>query len=126
MSLNRCILLGNVGSDPEVRALQGGAKVATFRLATSERYKDRDGNQHENTEWHNIVVWNKPAEFVEKFVKKGSAVLVEGKLTTRQWTDQSGSKRTITEVKADSIQLVGKRDSAPQSGDDHDDDDIPF
>lgn len=129
MSLNRCFLLGNVGSDPEVRTLQGGAKVATFRLATSEKYKDREGNQHESTEWHNIVVWGKQAEFVEKYVKKGSTVLVEGKLTTRQWEDNGGNKRTTTEVKAESIQTVGKRDSAQKPQTSYqvpEDDDRPF
>lgn len=99
--------MGNVGGDPEVRSVQGGAKVANLRVATSEKYKDRSGNAVENTEWHNVVVWNKPAEFVEQYVRKGSLVLVEGKLTTRQWTDQQGQKRYSTEVKCESIQLIG-------------------
>ena len=107
MALNKVILMGNVGSDPEIRGLQGGGKVASFRLATSEKYKDRNGDAHENTEWHNIVVWNNSADFVEKYIKKGSLVLVEGKLTTRQWEDRNGAKRSTTEVKAESIQKVG-------------------
>ena len=107
MSFNRVFIMGNVGGDPEVRSVQGGAKVANLRVATSEKYKDRSGNAVENTEWHNVVVWNKPAEFVEQYVRKGSLVLVEGKLTTRQWTDQQGQKRYSTEVKCESIQLIG-------------------
>ena len=122
MSVNRVFLLGNVGADPEVRSLQGGGKVATIRVATSEKYKDRNGESHEQTEWHTVVVWNKPAEFVETYVKKGSTVFVEGKLTTRQWEDRSGGKRYSTEVKAESIQLVGakKESSSSQAGDEED------
>lgn len=120
MSVNKVILLGNVGSDPEIRNLQGGAKVATVRLATSEKYKDRNGESHEQTEWHTVVVWNKPAEFVEKYVKKGSSVYVEGKLATRQWQDQAGQKRYSTEVKCDNIQLVGKKEDRKVEPEDDD------
>lgn len=123
MSVNKVILLGNVGSDPEIRNLQGGAKVATVKLATSEKYKDRNGESHEQTEWHTVVVWNKPAEFVEKYVKKGSSVYVEGKLTTRQWQDQAGQKRYSTEVKCDNIQLVGKKEDRRVE---EEDDDLGF
>ena len=111
MALNKVMLIGNVGNDPEIRNVQGGAKVASFNLATTERYKDRDGNQHENTEWHNIVVWNKSADFVEKFVKKGSHVYVEGKITTRKWTDKDGNDRFTTEIRAEGIQIIGKRET---------------
>ena len=109
------MLIGNVGKDPEVRYLEGNsanganAKVATFPLATSERYKDRNGEQHENTEWHNIVVWRGNADVVEKFVRKGTQLYIEGRIRTRQWTDQTGSKRFTTEIIADSLQLLGKR-----------------
>lgn len=120
MSLNKVMLIGNVGKDPEVRYLesnpaqQGPApKVASFPLATSERYKDRNGNLQENTEWHNVVVWRGLADTVEKFVKKGTQLYVEGKLKTRSWTDQSGAKRYTTEVVADVIQLLGKRSDNP-------------
>lgn len=112
MSVNKVLLIGNVGSDPEIRYTQGNNKVASFRIATSERYKDRNGETRENTEWHTIVVWGKPVDFVEAYIKKGSMVYVEGKLTTRQWTDQRGDKHFSTEVKCDSIQLLGKRDDA--------------
>ena len=107
--LNSVKLIGAVGNDPEVRTLQGGAKVASFRLATTERYKDRDGNQKEQTEWHNITVWNGKADFVEKYVKKGNNLFISGKLATRQWTDQSGNKRYSTEVVAENIQMLDRK-----------------
>lgn len=109
MAYNKVIIMGNVGADPEVRTLQGGGKVASLRVATTEKYKDRDGSVKEVTEWHNVVVWNKPAEFVEQNIKKGSLVFVEGKLTTRQWVDQSGTKRYVTEIKSESIQHIPKK-----------------
>ena len=122
MALNKVMLIGNVGNDPEIRYLdsnpqspQGNAKVASFRLATTERYRDRNGETRENTEWHNIVAWRSNADLVEKFVHKGSQIYVEGKLRTRQWQDQTGNKRFTTEVQADNIQLLGKRPDAPQS-----------
>lgn len=119
--LNQVNLIGTVGNDPEVRALQGGAKVASLRLATTERYKDRDGNKHEETEWHNIVIWNKSAEFAEKYIHKGANLFVSGKLRTRQWTDQSGNKRYSTEVVAEIIQLLDKiQRQAPSQEDDGD------
>ena len=123
MALNKVMLIGNVGNDPEIRYLdsnpqspQGNTKVASFRLATTERYRDRNGETRENTEWHNIVAWRSNADLVEKFVHKGSQIYIEGKLRTRQWTDQTGNKRFTTEVQADNIQLLGKRPDAPQGG----------
>ena len=123
MALNKVMLIGNVGNDPEIRYLdsnpqspQGNAKVASFRLATTERYRDRNGETRENTEWHSIVAWRSNADLVEKFVHKGSQIYIEGKLRTRQWTDQTGNKRFTTEVQADNIQLLGKRPDAPQAG----------
>ena len=116
MSLNKVMLIGNVGNDPEVRYLesnpqspQANAKVASFRLATTERYRDRSGELRENTEWHNIVVWRGNADVVERYVRKGSQIYIEGKLRTRQWTDQTGNKRYTTEVVVDTLQLLGKR-----------------
>ena len=122
MSLNKVMLIGNVGNDPEVRYLESNpqnpaanVKVASFRLATTERYRDRSGELRENTEWHSVVVWRNNADVAEKFVHKGSQVYIEGKLRTRQWTDQTGGKRYTTEVVADTLQLLGKRpDDAPQ------------
>ena len=123
MALNKVMLIGNVGNDPEIRYLdsnpqgpQGNTKVASFRLATTERYRDRNGETRENTEWHSIVAWRSNADLVEKFVHKGSQIYIEGKLRTRQWTDQTGNKRFTTEVQADNIQLLGKRPDAPQQG----------
>lgn len=121
MSLNKVMLIGNVGKEPDVRYLDGGAqgaqgrKVATFTLATTERYRDRSGEMRENTEWHNIVAWGQPADVVERFVHRGTQLYIEGKLRTRSWTDQSGAKRYTTEINADSLQLLGRRgDGNPQ------------
>lgn len=127
MSLNKVMLIGNVGSDPEVRYLEnnpqnpgGNVKVATLRLATTERYRDLNGEQRENTEWHSVVLWRNNADVAERFIRKGSQIYIEGKLRTRQWTDQTGNKRYTTEVVADSLQLLGKRQDgeggAPQGG----------
>ena len=113
------MLIGNVGRDPEVRYLEGNAKVATFTLATSERYKDRNGELRENTEWHNIVAWRANADVAEKFIHKGTQIYVEGRLRTRSYQDQSGVKKYTTEIQADTIQLLGRRpdaDGAPQQG----------
>lgn len=123
--LNQVNLIGTVGNDPEVRTLQGGAKVASLRLATTEKYKDRDGNKHEETEWHNIVIWNKSADFAEKYIHKGSTLFVSGKLRTRQWTDQSGSKRYSTEVVAEVIQLLDKMQRQAPVQETQDDGDMP-
>ena len=122
MSLNKVMLIGNVGRDPEVRYFDGNSspngnsKVARFTLATTERYRDRSGELRENTEWHNIVAWRNSAELAEKYIRKGSQIYVEGKLSTRTWTDQSGAKRTTTEVVVDNIQLLGRRDSNASDG----------
>ena len=119
MSLNKVMLIGNVGRDPEVRYLEGNAKVATFTLATSERFKDRNGELRENTEWHNIVAWRANADVAEKFIHKGTQIYVEGRLRTRSYTDQAGVKKFTTEIQADTIQLLGRRpdaDGAQQQG----------
>jgi single-strand DNA-binding protein len=98
-SLNKVTLIGRLGKNPEVRNFQNGGKVANFSLATSERWKDRDGNQKEKTEWHNIAVTNeKLADIAERYLRKGSLVCLEGKLQTRKWQDQSGNDRYSTEV----------------------------
>ena len=103
------MLIGNVGGDPNVRYLEGNAKVASFTLATTERYKDRNGEQRENTEWHNIVAWRSTADVVENYVKKGTQLYVEGKIRTRNYTDQTGVKKYITEITADTIQMLGRK-----------------
>lgn len=114
--INKAILIGNVGQDPEIRYtgdVNNGAKVATFRLATTERYRDRNGNLQEHTEWHNIVVWRNTADVVEKYVKKGTQVYIEGRIRTRSWDDQTGNKRYTTEIIADNLQLLGKKSDNP-------------
>ena len=122
MSLNKVMLIGNVGKDPEVRYLEGNganganAKVATFPLATSERFKDRNGEVRENTEWHNIVAWRQPADIVEKYVKKGTQLYIEGRLRTRSFTGADGVKKYTTEITVDTLQLLGKREGAPEDG----------
>ena len=116
MSLNKAMLIGNVGRDPEVRYLDGNsgnAKVATFTLATTERYRDRNGETRENTEWHNIVAWRNNADVAERFVKKGTQLFIEGRIRTRSWDDQNGNKRYTTEIIADNLQLLGKKSDNP-------------
>ncbi|MGP1621449.1 MAG: single-stranded DNA-binding protein [Candidatus Cryptobacteroides sp.] len=121
MSLNKVMLIGNVGKEPEIRYIEtgSGSKVASFTIATTERYRDKNGETKENTEWHNVVMWRSGADIVEKYVHKGTQIYIEGKLRSRSWTDQSGNKRYTTEVLADSIQLLGRKsDNNSQSGED--------
>jgi single-strand DNA-binding protein len=107
--VNKVILIGNLGADPEVRHLQNGAAVANFRIATSETYKDRQtGEKREQTEWHSIVAWRGLAEIVEKYLRKGSKVYVEGKLRTRQWQDKDGNTRYTTEIHADEMSMLDR------------------
>jgi single-strand DNA-binding protein len=110
MSVNKAILIGNVGKDPEVRYLEGGTTVARFTLATSESYKNKSGETVTNTEWHNIIAWRQLAELVEKWVVKGKQLYVEGKITNRNYDDKDGNKKFISEIVADSIQFIGKKD----------------
>ncbi len=105
--INKAILIGNLGRDPEVRVLEGGAKVATFTLATTESYKGRDGNRVDQTEWHNIVLWRGLAEIAEKFLKKGMPVYIEGRITNRSWTDKDGQKRYTTEIVGSNMTMLG-------------------
>lgn len=115
MSVNKVILVGNVGKDPEVRYVSQDTPVATFTLATTERgYTMQNGTQvPERTDWHNIVVWRGLAKITESYIRKGTQLYVEGKLRTRSWQDQNGNTRYTTEVVADDIQLLGKR---PEGG----------
>ena len=109
MSFNKVILIGNVGKDPEVRHLETGIAVASFTLATTERYKNRNGELQDQTEWHNIVCWRNLAELSEKYIKKGAQIFVEGKIRTRSWADQTGAKRSTTEIVADNIRLLDRK-----------------
>lgn len=101
------ILVGRLGADPEVRTLEGGTKVASIRLATTERYKDKNGNQQENTEWHNVVLWRGLAEITEKYLKKGDQLYVEGRIKTRKWTDQNSVDRYSTDIVANEMTMLG-------------------
>ena len=105
--VNKVILLGNLGKDPEIRQLETGVKVASFSLATTESYKGKDGNRVDQTEWHNIVLWRGLAEVAEKYLKKGNTVYVEGKIRTRSWEDKEGNKRYTTEIIGDNMTMVG-------------------
>jgi len=108
-SLNKVILIGRLGSDPEKTLLNGGSTVAKFSLATSEKYKDQEGNQQEKTEWHRIVMWNKLADLAEKYLSKGKQVYIEGSLKTNEWNDKDGNKRYTTEVNAQTMQFLDSK-----------------
>ena len=115
-SLNKAILIGNVGSDPEIRSVGNGSRVATFSLATGRNWTDAQGNKQEKTEWHRCVVWNNKAgslaDVVEKYVKKGERVYVEGEIEYRQWQDKEGQTRYTTEIKVRELMLLGGRANA--------------
>jgi len=106
--VNKVILVGNLGKDPEVRTLENGRKVANFSLATSEAYKDKNGERVERTEWHNIVFWGPIAEVIERYVKKGSKIFVEGKLRTRSY-EQDGVKKYITEIDGQNMTMLDSK-----------------
>lgn len=109
MSVNKAILVGYVGNDPDVRYIDNGTPVCNFRLATSEVYKNKNGERVTTTEWHNVVLWRGLAEIAEKYVKKGTQIYVEGRIRTRSWDDKDGNKRYTTEIVGDSMQLLGKK-----------------
>ena len=115
--VNRVILIGNLGKDPEIRSLEGGVKVANFSLATTETYKGKNGEKVESTEWHNIVLWRGLAEVAESYLKKGNSVFIEGKIRTREWTDKDGNKRYTTEIVADNMVMLGGRRDQQGNGD---------
>ncbi len=114
-SVNKVILIGNLGRDPEIRYTSGGTPVANFTMATTERWNDPSGERKERTEWHRIVVWGKQAEIVGEYLRKGRQVYVEGQLQTREWTDREGNKRYTTEVRAQRVQMLGRRDDQPHA-----------
>jgi single-strand DNA-binding protein len=119
-SVNKVILVGNLGRDPELRYTQSGQAVANFTLATNEKWKDREGNPQERTEWHRIIVWGKSGENCAQYLQKGRSVYVEGRLQTREWEDREGHKRTTTEINAQTVQFLGGRGGAggdPGGGD---------
>lgn len=114
--VNKVILIGNVGADPEVRYLEGGTAVANLRLATTERYRNKNGENVDQTEWHNIVLWRGLAEIVEKYVRKGMRLYIEGRIRTRSWDDQSGVKRYTTEIYADNMQMLSFKQDGDNGG----------
>tara|TARA_R100001244_G_scaffold91890_1_gene69473 strand:+ start:144 stop:560 length:417 start_codon:yes stop_codon:yes gene_type:complete len=116
-SLNKVMLIGTVGRDPEIRTIPNGKKVANFSIAMNESFKDKEGQKVEKTEWAKIVIWGGLAEVVEKYVKQGTSVYVEGKITTRSWDDPEGKKKYATEIVCHSMQLLGGKGQNQQSGD---------
>jgi single-strand DNA-binding protein len=125
MSVNKAILVGRLGRDPETRYTSGGQAVCNFTMATDETYKDRAGERQKRTEWHRIVVWGKQAEIAQQYLHKGSLIFVEGRIQSRQWDDREGQKRTTVEIVANNFRMLGGRgDSAgpgaPGAGSDAD------
>lgn len=107
--INKVILIGNLGADPEIRYTQSGLPVVNFRIATTERWKNQEGQQQEQTEWHNIVAWRRLAEICGEYLSKGSRVYIEGKLQTRKWQDQNGNDRYSTEIVANEMKMLSPR-----------------
>lgn len=114
--INKVILIGNLGADPEIRYSQDGVPVATFTVATTEKWKGQDGQMQEQTEWHRIVAWRRLAEICGEYLSKGSRVYIEGKLQTRKWKDQSGNDRYTTEIVAREMKMLSPRTSAAGGG----------
>jgi len=114
--VNKVILIGNLGSNPEVRFTPGGQAVANFRIATNESWTDKSGQKQERTEWHRIVVWGKLAELCGEYLTKGRSCYVEGKLQTREWTDKEGKKNYTTEVVAQTVQFLGGKGEGAGAG----------
>ena len=108
-SVNKVILVGNLGRDPELRYTQSGQAVANFTLATTERFSNREGERQERTEWHRIVAWGRTAELCAQYLSKGRSVYIEGRLQTREWEDKEGQKRRTTEITAQTVQFLGGR-----------------
>lgn len=116
--VNKVIILGNLGKDPEVKELQSGTKVANLPVATTETYKDRNGERQERTEWHNVDLWNRQAEVAQEYLSKGDTVFIEGKIQTDKWQDQDGNDRYTTKIRGLSMTMLGKRsrDGGPAAG----------
>jgi single-strand DNA-binding protein len=116
MSVNKVILVGRLGRDPETRFTSGGQAVANFSVATDESYKDRNGERQKRTEWHKIVVWGKQAEIAQQYLKKGSLVFIEGRIQSREWQDKEGQKRTSFEIVANNFRMLGGRGDSMAAG----------
>jgi single-strand DNA-binding protein len=116
--INKVILIGNLGKDPELRYTTGGQAVATFSLATSEKWRDKDGVMQDKTEWHNIVVWGRQAEVAKEYLSKGKQIYIEGRIQTRSWEDKEGNKRYTTEIISQRMQFLGTRDASKEAPND--------
>lgn len=131
--INKVFLVGNIGKEPELKKV-GEVSCCTFTLATNESYKDKNGEWQTKTEWHNIVVWRTPAEYADKYLKKGNLTYVEGKITTRSWEDKGGDKKYTTEIVAEKVKLLEKKakqeqvasDNEQVASDEEEDGDLPF
>jgi single-strand DNA-binding protein len=117
-SLNKVLLLGNLGKDPEVRYTGSGKAVATFTIATSQRWRDQDGNDQERTEWHRVVAWGRLGEVCGEYLSKGKQVFIEGRIQSREWEDENGNKRTTVEIIANDMIMLGGGGSQPSRGPD--------
>jgi single-strand DNA-binding protein len=116
MSVNKVILVGRLGRDPETRYTSGGQAVANFSVATDESYKDKNGERQKRTEWHKIVVWGKQAEIAQQYLKKGSLIFIEGRIQSREWQDKEGQKRTSFEIVATNFRMLGGRGDGMAAG----------
>jgi len=116
MSVNKVILVGRLGRDPETRYTGGGQAVANFSLATDETYRDKNGERQKRTEWHKIVVWGKQAEIAQQYLKKGSLIFIEGRIQSREWQDKEGQKRTSFEIVANNFRMLGGRSDGSGGG----------
>lgn len=114
-SINKVILIGHLGDDPELRYTGGGVAVCTMSLATNETYTDEDGNEVENTEWHDVVTWRRLAEICDEHLHKGSQIYVDGKIQTREWSDRNGNQRYDTEVLARQVQFLDNKETAEET-----------
>ena len=129
--VNKVISVGNLGKDPEVKYLDSGIAVANFSLATTENYKNKEGERVSQTEWHNIVLWRGLAEVAEKYLKKGSSIYIEGRIRTRKWEDDDGKTRYNTEILGDNMTMLGGKPQPENKNEDitsseNDEDDLPF
>ena len=125
-SINKAIIVGNLGNDPEIRYSSGGDAIANMNIATTDSWKDKNGDKQEKKEWHRVVIFGKLAEICEEYLKKGSQVYIEGKLQTRKWTDKSDIERYTTEIVADKMQMLGSNKRSEANKFDDSDDDVPF
>jgi len=127
--INKVILIGRLGKDPELKYLDSGKAVTSFSMATSEKYKDKDGERQEKTEWHNIVLWQRLAEIANEYLNKGDLIYIEGKIQTRSYDDKNGGKRYFTEIVGQRMQMLGNKvavDDKPEPELEKQDDDVPF